>query len=1473
MANSISGDDNDNQLYGTGGDDILNGMGGNDRLYGNDGNDILAGGTGDDFLDGGRGNNTYLFNLGDGNDTIVAADNTVGKHSMVRFGEGITPDNLVAERLGMNLRLSIPGTQDSLQIQNFFAPGWDSRGNLHPFAVEELRFFDGATWDFTAVLARVSPVVQLGDGDDMYFGVNLDGGGGNDRLDAASDGALLRGGAGNDQLYGSWGNDVLIGGTGNDRLQGGAGLNIYRFTRGWGNDTVIVGGANGQAETAQIELVSVQSGTVALERADLDLVVRLKDGTDSITIKDYFGQNGPAQSVRIMFEGYEVWDAGRIAAAMTMPTIPDRIGTEVGDTMYGMYFNERMFGNGGDDMIDGFDGDDLIDGGSGRDNLIGGTGNDVLLGGEGDDVLQGGMGDDLLDGGAGSDVLDGGDGHNLIRFGRDSGPDILISRPNALQTVLLAADVRPEDVIVGPVINNELTVMIRGSAARLQMHMMMNWPVEGGTPTMSTFAELRFADGMVWDNARLLRQAYTGDDFNNSIIGSDGDDWIDGRGGDDMLDGRLGNDSMAGGAGNDVLRGDEGDDVLRGGQGDDLLDGGRGANTYRFAKGDGHDRILPVWDRTSQALQTVAFDAGINPSDVTVRYNNNGSVSMLELRYNHGADSIVVDGFRQQGMADLAMLVRFADGTVWNNAELDHRSLLGDDGFNELQGGEGNDVLDGQGGDDTLKGNGGDDTLLGGEGNDFLDGGMGNDTINGGHGYDIISAHDAGNDVFVFNMGDGNDTINYAPWQTGSDTIRFGQGISKADVHMWVSGSTLNISYGSGDIRVENFTQPDAKQTPRIATFAFADGASYSYGELNNHAPLAGAPLPNLFANGGKDFVYKLAPDAFFDPDQGDVLHYELRNEFGKPLPAWLQFDAATGTLSGKPGDSDTDWLPLVIKAIDSYGLAAESRFMLEVRHANQAPVVAQPIPDLQVVESDEVKLVIPAATFADPDSNDGGTMSASNLPAWLSFDKATRTFSGKPSYGDVGQYALSVTWTDNGGLSVSDTFKLTVTTAAAMTVNGGSGADILTGKSGNDTLNGYAGNDTLSGGYGADRMVGGLGDDTYYVDNGGDTVVELGSEGNDLVYASVSHTLAANVERITLTGSGNINATGNNLSNLLTGNGGANILDGGTGADTMNGGAGNDTYIVDNGSDVVVEVAGEGIDRVMSAVGRTLGANQEILTLTGTASIAGTGNALNNLIQGNSGINTLNGGDGYDILQGAGGNDNLSDSSLQGNVFDGGSGDDRLNGGNGADLFIGGDGLDSITTGNGADVIAFNRGDGQDTVAATGGADNTVSLGHGILYADLALAKSGSDLILNVGAGEQIAFKGWYAGGQAVGNLQMVIEGGADYVPGAGAGIHDNKIEQFDFGALVARFDALRAADPTLSSWSMGDSLAQFSSGGSDGAAIGGDLAYRYAIDDNLGALATTPALSILANAQFGTAKQVVQPASFLRDGTSMLY
>lgn len=219
-----------------------------------------------------------------------------------------------------------------------------------------------------------------------------------------------------------------------------------------------------------------------------------------------------------------------------------------------------------------------------------------------------------------------------------------------------------------------------------------------------------------------------------------------------------------------------------------------------------------------------------------------------------------------------------------------------------------------------------------------------------------------------------------------------------------------------------------------------------------------------------------------------------------------------------------------------------------------------------------------------------------------------------------------SVSYTLSGNV---ENLTLTGTTA----ING-------TGNSLDNTILGNSANNQLDGGAGADTMAGGSGNDTYVVDNDRDVVTEESGAGIDIINASVTYTLSANVENLTLTGNAAINGAGNDLANTLRGNSADNRLDGGAGVDTMFGGAGNDTYVVDNPNDVVREASGEGTDTVQSSVTYALSVNVENLTLTETTAINGTGNTLANILNGNSADNRLDGGTGADTMVGGAGND-----------------------------------------------------------------------------------------------------------------------------------------------------------------------------------------------------------------------------------------
>jgi Ca2+-binding RTX toxin-like protein len=304
-------------------------------------------------------------------------------------------------------------------------------------------------------------------------------------------------------------------------------------------------------------------------------------------------------------------------------------------------------------------------------------------------------------------------------------------------------------------------------------------------------------------------------------------------------------------------------------------------------------------------------------------------------------------------------------------------------------------------------------------------------------------------------------------------------------------------------------------------------------------------------------------------------------------------------------------------------------------------------------------------------------------------------------------------------------------------------GDDKLDGGTGNDVLDGGAGNDTLIGGTGVDTMIGGSGNDTYVVDRISDKVIEPDSSaagGKDLVQSSVTFSAEsiAGIENITLTGAGNINATGNGLNNILTGNKGNNVLNGGAGADTLIGddgndtlnggdgadnlvgGMGSDTYILSDTEDTVTETKNGGTqDTIQTSVSFTLPNYVEVLKLLGTLDINGTGNTLSNLILGNTGNNSLVGGEGNDTLNGGAGNDTL----------DGGAGNNQLDGGDGNDTAIFSGTLSSYKltedTTSGTVTVKEIRGGAStqlNNIENIDFADNSLDISHGLVQ-NLALS------------------------------------------------------------------------------------------------------------------------------------------------------
>lgn len=299
--------------------------------------------------------------------------------------------------------------------------------------------------------------------------------------------------------------------------------------------------------------------------------------------------------------------------------------------------------------------------------------------------------------------------------------------------------------------------------------------------------------------------------------------------------------------------------------------------------------------------------------------------------------------------------------------------------------------------------------------------------------------------------------------------------------------------------------------------------------------------------------------------------------------------------------------------------------------------------------------------------------------------------------------------------------------------IDGARKNDIIDGGPGNDRLSGRGGADRLDGGTGRDTMAGGSDRDYYIVDNVGDRVIERQNKGFDTIETSVSFTLPNHVEELVLNqDAGRIAGFGNNSNNTIRGNNsgntllgfggfdalvggnGADFLDGGAGSDIMQGGKGDDEYVVDTAKnsqqpgDRVAEGVNSGSDTVLSLLpAYTLDANVENLKLIRNGNANGTGNALDNRIEGNKSFNLIFGDAGDDTIFGNSVADSPNDA---GDALIGGFGDDIIVGSGGDDLMSGDQNNDRLFGGGGKDtLIGYGQGNEENFLFGGGDADTFV--------------------------------------------------------------------------------------------------------------------------------------------------------------------
>jgi Ca2+-binding RTX toxin-like protein len=1368
--NEVTGNSGNNTLYGLAGTDTLTGGSGDDQLYGGSENDVLIAGSNNDLLDGGTGADDMQG--GSGNDTYVVDD--AGDTATDTSGTDLVQAS-VSHVLSANIEnLDLTGT-----------------GNIDGTGNALVNTINGNSGNNRIDGQGGADVMNGGDGNDTYVvdnaGDSVTDTSGTDWVESSithSLGADIENlqltGTDNINGTGNGGVNTILGNSGNNLLNGLGGIDTY--AGGAGDDTYVVNNINetvtenGSEGTDLVQ--SFVNHTLSANVENLTLVgagnVNATGNGDANVLTGNTGNNvlDGAGGADQMAGGdgndtYVVDDAGDTVTESSPAGGTDLVQSSVSFTLGANVENLTLVGGGNIDGTGNADantitangGNNRLDGQGGIDNMAAGGGDDTYVVDQTGDVVTEGAsaGTDLVESSATYTLSANVENLTLTGAGNINGTG------NGL-----------DNTITGNTGNNRLDglggadSMSAGAGDDTYVVDNAGDTVSDTSGTDTVESSISYALGADIENLTLTNGAAidgTGNAGVNTIIGNSNKNLIDGGAGADNMSGLGGNDTY--------VVDDAGDIVTEGASAG--IDQVQSSISYTLTA-NVENLVLTGTDNLSGTgntlVNTITGNSGNNLIDGGA--GNDNMIGGL------GDDTYVVsnvnDDVIENADEGTDLVQSTANYTLSANVEnltllgAGNRNGTGNGGDNVLTGNSGSNVLSGLGGADTLHGNGGNDTLDGGDGTDTatytgtittsmvtFGGGGWTVTTGGGEGTDtltdveIIDGAGAARILLVGNGGfdsladaltaanDGDTIMLAAGTFTGDATISKSVTILGAKQGIDGGDGARSAAAGTGESTLLGHFKITASGAVTIDGVRFLNDATTTGG---------GASNPTLqIANGGGHTVtnslfYSAVVGGGVDDraiatttgvDAGSITitdnYLTGASAFGFSTASWgrgVWFDGGNGVALIVTGNT-FEYVRTGIN-IDMTGTAT-AQIALNSFITNGTAISGG-------VDLDGV-------TITDNDMQDVGTeFNFRNITTDVTFDADVAINTIVPS--TPAQEAVVVL----GGSGNDDLFGtegVDVLDGNNLLVNNVD-HDELYGRGGADTLLGRAGNDLLDGGAGIDSMTGGIGDDTYVVDDSSDTVTENASEGTDLVQSSVTYTLSANLENLTLTGAGNIDGTGNAQVNTIIGNTGANRIDGGIGQDFMSGGDGDDTYVVDHTSDTVTEASGvgTGTDLVEASASFTLSANIENLTLLGGDNINGGGNGLDNVITGNTGNNILDGQTGIDTMAGGLGDDtyvvestgdvvteaasegtdlvqssaasytlsaNVENLELQGlglngtgnadaNTITGNAFNNTIDGAGGADTMIGGLGNDTYVVDDAGDTVTEGVGEGTaDTV------------------------------------------------------------------------------------------------------------------------------------------------------------------------------